>query len=141
MEVKMKKNKKPAPESGTGLPNGTNNNNTCKNTPITIFPVDFEKCFLSIESEFQTFERKFLQYQLKKRTSLKMANIQSVNPVGIEFLIFFTGAIEFDLNIFGQTLCKVINAKLKKVKVKQYNCMLSDQEKLELDYYISKIIR
>ena len=138
----MKKNKKkPAPITDAGLSNdNTKNNNMSKNTVNQIFPGDFEKCFLSIESEFETFEKIFIKNQLKKRSSLKMANVLSINPVGIDFLIFFTGAIEHDLNIYGQTLCKIINTKLKKAQIKPiYN--LSDQEKIELDYYISKFIR
>lgn len=117
------------------------NNNTDKNTGIQLFPGEFEKCFFAIESEFQNFEKIFLRNQLKNRTSLKMFNVMSVNPIGIDFLIFFTGAIEHDLNIMGQAICKIIHAKLKATKTRIYNAELTDKQKLELDYFISQLIK
>lgn len=117
------------------------NNNTDKNTGIQLFPGEFEKCFFAIESEFQKFEKIFLRNQLKNRTSLKMFDIKSINPIGINFLIFFTDAIQNDLNILGQAVCKIIHAKLKATQMRFYNQQLTDNQKLELDCFINELLK
>lgn len=103
----------PPPSFAPTMKRMNRKNNGSKSSNFEVFPSENRKCFFVIEDEFQKFEKKFLQNQLRKRTDFTVSSIESVDAYGIEFLIWFTRNIQGDMTAAGESLAHIIHCKLK----------------------------
>lgn len=114
-------------------------NNASKSTDLLIFPKDNAKCFFAVENEFQDFEKKFLQKQLRKRSNLVVASVESMGMIGIRFLMWFTKNIQGDMTPAGAALCHLIHCKLSMILDNREG--FSNEEKNDIIDYVEKILK
>lgn len=114
-------------------------NNERKSSNFEIFPSENRKCFFVIENEFQRFEKKFIQHQLRKRSDFVVASTESLDMFGIEFLIWFTKNIQGDLTPIGESVAHLLHAKLKMLHGLQSDFTM--QQRNEIMYDLAKYLK
>ena len=104
-----------------------NKNNRRKDKSISVSPSRIEKCFYSIENQFQNFEILFILNQLRKRSTFKLKSDFSLRPFGIDWLIWFLNSIHTDLGDIGQALNRSLIMKMVSFKDLPSNRFISEE--------------
>lgn len=97
-----------------------NKNNNSKSSELELSPADIKNCFFAIENEFTMVEKEFLIFQLRKRTSLKLAGSFPLRHLGVDWLIWFLNNIQPSLTNFGGTLALIMSQKMAKYQRGEY---------------------
>lgn len=145
MKTSLNRNKKPmgvSPSVGCSS-NDTmknNKNNDSKDSQVVLHPDDLSKCFFAIEKEFEKFEVRFLINQINRRSSLQVDEI-TIRKIGLDFLIWFTGRMVYDLAPMGQTLSMTINAKMVSFRDRLKGWSNPDGYFKEVDVFIQQLVK